>query len=133
VEGSDISSLAQARAVFTDGPRTERELIHLCSQAAVAPEELGVHVAIAAADVAERAEALLGQVQAGRIRFALPEFEPQDVHQGLVVPGPWRTPATVSSYQSEFEATYETPERVDAERAEDDPQLSLFARRVAAS
>ena len=129
VEGNDIASLAQARAIFMDGPRTERELIHLCSLAAVAPETMGVHVAIAAADVAERAESLLEDVQAGRIRYAMPEFEPEDVHQGMVLPGPWQTHTDVQI----DEVSPRTRSVLASEPDDDDMQLPLFGRQVIAS
>jgi len=134
IEGGDIASLARARAIFTDGLRTERELIHLCSQAVVAPENLGVEVAIAAADIRSHAEGLLGRVSAGCIRFALPEIAPDNAHQGMVVPGPWRTQPP-SNVQLDFDDLYDLPElepQLSEAVQEDEAQLSLFAHRVTA-
>jgi hypothetical protein len=131
VEGSDIASLARARAIFADGVRTERELIHLCSQAAVAPEEHGIQVAIAAADSREQALALLARVGSGSIRFALPDLEPQREQRGMVVPGPWRAQLPSSEIQLDFEDIYDSPAPASQsaeDAAEHGGQLSLFGQ-----
>ena len=132
VEGGDLVSLARARSVFSDGPRSERELIHLCSQAVVAPEQLGVRVAIAAASDPEVAEALLAGVPAGSIRFALPKLSTEDQSHGLVVPGPW----LVHSRNEEPAEAYVEPvfrrEVGSCDSQDESPQLSLFNQRITA-
>jgi hypothetical protein len=133
VEGSDIAALARARAIFCDGVRTERALIRLCSQAAVAPDTMGVQVAIAAAGDWATAEALLGQVEVGHLRFCLPEAEPLDSQRGLIVPGPWSAGVSLTEVQLGVELVSEAAVGASVLKAGgtegDDPQLPLFGVR----
>ncbi len=132
VEGHDIATLARARSLFNDGALSERDLIHLCSRAAVAPEELNIRVAISAAADPAAAEALLVEVPAGAIRLALPVQRSEVQTHGMVVPGPWQPPLPSSPAQLTFEELYDIPVQQSRAATEDEPQQSLFGGRETA-
>jgi len=132
VEGRDLASLARARGVFMDAQLTERELIALCGQAAVALETHQVEVAIAAASSQAAAEALLADTPVSRIRMEMPALRPQGELSGVVVPGPWEDCLLpdLTSYVPEqllIQSVSGSHQTVD-----DDPQLSLFEQRETA-
>jgi hypothetical protein len=133
LEGGDIATLAKARALFADGPLSERDLIRLCSVAAVAPEDLNVQVAIAAASDQAAAEAILCDVPLGAIRIEMPAGLPRAEASGMVVPGPWQPRVPAAPAQLTFEDLYDLPipqPRVAIDQFEhDDAQLSLFDQR----
>jgi len=88
MSGVDGAALAQARSRLHGGRLSGAQLDALCLRAALAPDTLGVRVAVAAAPDPAHAAELLSGTPAGSIRFDISEVA-EHAGEATLVAGPW--------------------------------------------